>query len=427
MKKIIFILVAFIATSAFAQSPEALQKKLDKNNLAIADAKKSVVAATWVERANIYFDMATVHTSKLVPNVTLEQLSSMIGKPQTSESVTISGTEFIKNDYPDFVVYTDPTSGMIVSWVAKQGDELQNLNLSFDALIKLKALSEKDFTAKGAPVGERLKNEYTRAGLAQYNLDNKAQAADYFVGAAKVSELLGKIDTLVLYYAGLAFTESKDYDKGIEVLDKMLSLGSDQDGNVYMYLANCYQGKKDIDKAIKTLELGFQKNPNNASLLSTLINIYLANDIDPQKLITIIKKAEELDPKNSSLFLVEGTVWDKLGDFAKAEVALKTAISMDDKNFYGYYNLGLVYARRGDALIEKAKALDLNDQKNYDILVKEATDAYSLSIVELEKAHNIDKTEKSTIEMLRQMYFQKRDSGEEYVQRHKYFEDLSKK
>lgn len=425
MKKIIFILAAFTTLSVAAQSPETIQKKLEKNDAAIADAKKGASPATWVERANLFFEMSSAYTNKIVQGITLEQAAPMIGKPTTSTEMTISGTQFIKNEFNDFDVYTSVENQLIQFWLSKKGDELADLNNSLTSLEKLKSLSEKDFKSKGIPLCTKLTDQFSQTGRSLYSLGEAAKAAQYFGGAAKSSELAGKVDTMIIYYAGIAYTEVKDYSKALAAFDKVLTY-TDEDGMVYIYQSTCYEGLGDKDKAVKVLETGFEKNPNNANILSALINVYLKNEIDPQKLITIIQKAESLNPNDPSLFLVEGTVWDKLGDQVKAEAAFAKSIQLDNKNFNTYFNLGLIRARRGDELIAQANKLDLNDVKGYNKLVDEAMDIYGTAIQALETAHEINKTDMNTIEMLASLYFQKRDKSDEFAKRYEYFNSLKK-
>lgn len=424
MKKIILLLTAFIAVSATAQVPESIQKKLDKSNAAIADAKKSTLPATWLDRANIYFEAANAYTGKIVQGITIETAQAMVGKPLSSEPLDISGTAYVKNDFADFVIYTTADKNIIQFWTTKKVDELKELDNSVESLAKMKSLSEKDFNSKGVALCDKLTAQFSQSGRTYYSLSDPAKAADFFVGASKSSELSGKVDTLAFYYAGIAYTDAKEWDKAQAAFEKVLTYGTDEDGMVYIYLSTCAEGKKDMTNAVKVLETGFEKNPNNANILSALINVYLKNDIDPQKLISIIQKAESLDPKNASLYLVEGTVWDKLNDNEKAEAAFAKSLELDSKNFNTYFNLGLVRARRGDAVVEKANKLDLNDVQGYNKLVDEATAIYDSAISALEKAFELNSTDKNTIEMLRTLYFIKRDQSPEFGAKYEKFDAL---
>lgn len=427
MKKIIFILAGFIALSATAQNPEAIQKKIDKNDISITDPKKMNSGSTWVDRANLFIELSNAYTSKIVQGITLDQAIPMIGKPLSEAPAEVGSNKFIKYEYENFAIYTTADTKVIQFWIAKKGDELSALNNSYESLVKLKSVSEKDFNSKGILICDKLTSQFSQNGRTYYSLGDIAKAAAYFEGAAKTSELSGKIDTMVVYYAGIALTEAKEYQKALAAFDKVLACGVDEGGMVYIYLSSCYEGIKDDTKAVQILETGFEKNPNNANILSALINIYLKNEIDPQKLISIIQKAESLDPKNASLYLVEGTVWDKIGDAAKAEEAFAKSIAIDGKNFNTFFNLGLLRARRGDDIANKANKLDINDVKGYNTLIDEALAIYSLAIEALEKAHELDAADSNTIDLLTSLYFQRRDKDDASTKRYEYFKALKGK
>lgn len=425
MKKLFLLIAAFAALSAAAQNPEALQKKIEKNNAAIVDAKKSTSPSTWLERANIYFDMANVYTSKIVQGISMEQATPIIGKPVSSEVVTISGEQYNKHHYDNFIVYASADQDVVQFWSSKKSDELSDLNAAVEALVKMKELSAKDFTSKGVPVCEKLKAQYSQVAMTNYNLGDKAKAAQFFEGAVKTSDLMGKVDTMLVYYSGIALCESGQYDKALPVFDKLLAYGDDQKGMVYLYMSMCYENMKQLDKAVNVLETGFEKVPGNVSLISALINIYLTNNLDAQKLVEMVQKAQKLAPDNASLLMVEGTVWNKLGNVEKAEEALRKAIAMDPTSYEAHYNLGLIFAIAGDAVREKANKMDINDSKGYAAAVAEMEKYYDKAIDVLEKTHEIKKDDMTTVELLRQLYYIKRDKDPKFMERYEYYNKIA--
>lgn len=425
MKKFFLLIAAFAALSAAAQNPEALQKKIEKNNAAIADAKKSTSPSTWLERANIFLDMANVYTNKIVQGIAMEQANSIIGKPTSSEVVVISDVQYNKHEYDNFIVYASADQDLIQFWSSKKGNEYSALNSALESLTKMKELNAKDFKTKGTPVSERLKSQYSQIGMTSYNLGEKAKAAQFFEGSVKTSELMGQVDTMLVYYSGVALCEAGQFDKALPIFDKLLAYGDDQNGMAYLYMSMCYENMKQIDKAAAILETGFEKVPTNVSLISALINIYLNNNLDSKKLVEMVKKAQTLDPKNASLYMVEGTVWNKMGDVEKAEEALRKAIAMDANSYEAHYNLGLIFAIAGDAVRENANKLDLNDTKGYDAAVAEMEKYYDKAIDVLEKTHELKKDDMTTVELLRQLYYIKRDKDAKFMERYKYFNDLA--
>lgn len=426
MKQILLLLAAFIAVSANAQNADALQKRLEKNNAAIADAKKGSAPGTWFDRASIYYDIANAPTSKLIQGLTMVQASANIGKPLSTEPTTIAGIEYVKNDFAEVIVYSTAKDGVIQFWVAKKGDELDTFNKSIESLAKMKQISEKDFNGKGAILSKSISDQLTNDGRTQYSLGNPSKAAQYFESAVKSSELRGVVDTTTIYFAGLAYVEAKEWSKAIVPLDKVLAYGFNEGGNINIAVASCYENLDQPEKAMKILEESFSAFPNNSNVMGSLINIYLKNKIDPQKLIPIIHKAQSLDTKNASLYMVEGSVWDMLKDTEKAEEAFGKSIELDPENFKTYFNLALIRAQQGDALVLKARDTDINDNATYNKLIDQSAAIFSKSIDAFEKAHALNPDDQNTIEMLKSLYYQRRDKSDENNKKYEHYEQLLK-
>lgn len=427
MKKVFLILAACITLAATAQTKEieALQKRHEKSNQSIADPKKAETTATWIERAGVLIDMANAYTGKLIAGFTVDQVTPMVGSPESTEDVTLGGVKYSKYIYPNFDFYTNE-NGEIMFWNSKKSLIEQPLEQAMQCLIKAKQINEKEFSSKGIIMASKLQNQFQTDGMASYSMQQPKISAELFANAAEVAALTGDLDTTMLYYSGISYFESEQYEKAITQLDKVLATGNDQDGSLYYYLSVAEDRLGNKDKALALLEKGFEKYPSNTTLITGMINLYISADKDPKKLIEIIQTAQKLDPSNVSLYLTEGSIWDKLNDGEKAEEAFVKAIAKDTTNFNSYFNVGIIRARKGDALVEKASALDVNDVAGYNALIEQAIPFYNGSIEVLEKAHKLDTTNKSAIEMLRSLYYPKRDENPTMAERYTYFDNLYK-
>lgn len=428
MKKLLLVLAAVgtLTVSAQNKDVEALQKRLEKSDAALADAKKGSSASTWVDRANLMIDMANVYTSSLIAGFPVEATIKAVGEPTSKEELEVAGTKLVKYDYPTFFFFASP-EGQVQFWSAKQEMLPDALYKAIEYLDKAKNLSDKDFKSKGIPVAQKLQNQFTQDGMSLYSQGRQLEASKLFTGANSAANLRGAIDTTMIYYAGITAFEGGDYPNALANFDKVVSLGEEKDGMIYYYISSSQEKAGDKVKAVETLEKAFAKYPNNQTIMSGLINIYMLTDQEPSKLIDLVKKAQSVDPQNASLFLVEGTIWDKLGDLTKAEEAFAKSIALNDQNFGTFYNLAITRAKAGDALVEKAGKLDINDQKGYDDLIAQAVELYTKSIDAFEKAHALDATEKSTIEMLRTLYFQKRDDSPEMMAKYQHYDEIYQK
>lgn len=424
MKKLLILAAAVLSLSSVAQNKDevAITKRLTKNDMAVADAKKTLQASTYLDRASIYIDAASIYTNKFIAgfDAKLLDLGDSIALP---ENVVLAGRNMSKRQYPNVNIYVSD-DGILQYWEATKDFMPGALDKALENLTKTKSIDPKFFSNRAESVAGRLYNQYQTDGMNAYNLGKPAVAAKLFDGSYYTKELIGKVDTVSLYYAGVAYQESGDYKKSLERFEKALSFNYTDKGTVYYYIGACQEELGEKEKAIETFEAGFAKYPENQAILSGLINIYLETNKNADKLIEIVKKAQSLDPKNVSLYVVEGTVWDKLGNREKSEQAMDKAISIDPKNFTVFYNYGVLKIMQSDAIVTEANKLDVNDKVNYDRLIKESIDLQKIAIEKLEKAHEIDPNNDMAIDLLRQLYFPRRDDSPKMLERFNYFKSI---
>ncbi|MFI3295156.1 MAG: tetratricopeptide repeat protein [Rikenellaceae bacterium] len=430
MKKFILLASAMFAlTAASAQDKEVvkIEKSLEKSDLAIADAKKATLATTWIDRGNLFIDMANVYTKSLIQGFGLTQIQSAIGAPKSTEAVEFKGVQYNLNEFDKFDVYTNSGDNMIAFWLVNEYPIETPLESAYESLVKAKELSSKEFegAGKGSIAAGRLQAIYQADGMAHYSLDNSEDAAELFLKSFEVGELTDSFDTVFLYYAGICFYESAHYAKAISALDKVFAAGSDQEGMVYYYMADSYSQLGDTQKAIDLLEEGFAKYPTDNTIMGTLINVYMTSKQDPSKIVEVIKAAQELDPSNTSLYMVESTIYNEMGDSEKAYAVLDKVINEIDPAYFGaYYNYAIMKVLDAQALNEEAAKLDLNDVKGYNDMMDQIIALQAEAIEILEKAHEIEKENVAVIELLKQLYFPRRDE-EGAKERYEYFDALS--
>lgn len=127
------------------------------------------------------------------------------------------------------------------------------------------------------------------------------------------------------------------------------------------------------------------KYPTNNELVTRLIDLYVLSKRSPDKVVAMLDKAKALDSTNVQLYLMEGSLWEQMGESEKAEAAFLKSTEIDPKNHVGYMNAGIMKARKGDALVEQANKLDINDVKGYNALIEQAIPYYDGAIELLEK------------------------------------------
>lgn len=317
-------------------------------------------------------------------------------------------------------------NGSVAFWNTKNEFRPGALNGAYEALKKAYEIDPSTFSSKGYIVGTNLLNQFNTNGMNLYNLDKKAEAADLFVKAAETNQMLGTVDSVMIYYAGVAYNEAGQYDKALEYLNKAREIGYDQQGGVDSYIAYIQQQQGKTEDAIATLEAATVKYPANNQLITQLIDLYVQTKRSPDKVVDMLDKAKELDPDNGALYMLEGSLWEQMGESDKAEAAFLEATKVDPNNSIGYMNAGIMKARKGDKFIEQAQKLDINDVKGYNALIDQAIPLYDSAIELLEKAHELSPKDASVVNLLKSLYYQKKDEDAAAEAKFKHYNDLSK-
>jgi len=254
-----------------------------------------------------------------------------------------------------------------------------------------------------------LANIFVNKGIDAYQkTKDYEKALKYFKNSLFVSGMSGKIDTPVIYYAGLAAHKAKKFDEAKEMFETCikLSYGADkkEKANNYYYLADVYRLKGDTAKFIETLKKGIEKYPNdNTVLVVELINHYLST-----KQVTEAKNYLEIaiknDPNNPTYHFALGTIYDSNDkNYEKAIECYTKAIQINPDNFDYQYNLGALYFNQAADFYNQAN--NEPDNKKYQALKAQGNEKMKLSMPYLEKAHELNPKDLPTIESLKNGYY----------------------
>ncbi|WP_298064372.1 tetratricopeptide repeat protein [uncultured Rikenella sp.] len=429
MKKLFLILAAAATTlGASSQTKELdnLNKRLTKSDESIADPKKAGAVNTWIERADALLAASNAYTKELIAGFSIEQSLNLIAdEPEEIVEVEIGGEAHKKYVFENYDIYVDG-NGSVAFWNTKNEFRPGALNGAFDALKKAYEIDPNVFSSKGYIVGTNLLNQFNTNGMNLYKLDKKTEAADLFAKAAETNQMLGTVDSVMIYYAGVAYNEGGEYDKALTYLNKAREIGYDQQGGVDSYIAYIQQQQGKLEEAIATLEAATVKYPTNNQLVTQLIDLYVQTKRSPDKVVAMLAKAKELDPNNGALYMLEGSLWEQMGEADKAEAAFLEATKVDPSNPIGYMNAGIMQARKGDKLIEQAQKLDINDVKGYNALIDQAIPFYDSAIGLLEKAHELNPKDATIVDLLKSLYYQKKNDDPAAEAKFKHYYELSK-
>ncbi|MFA6335326.1 MAG: tetratricopeptide repeat protein [Bacteroidales bacterium] len=422
MKNLLIALALLFSVQLVAQPKEVTDalKAFEKAKKESLDAKKSANPATWIKLAGIYTSIYDAPIKSIWTGATRMEVKLVLKDQRiiNTETKKINDQSFSVDSYEDKDLYYGE-DGTLAAWkVTKKYMEGDLLGEAFAALSKATELDTKAIKSK--EISDQiivLKSRYQSEAMSAYALGEYKNATDNFEAAINAGshQLLKQVDTVIMYYAGLTANISKDYERAIKYFEMAIKNGYDAKGDAYSYLAEAYKNLKETDKAKEILIAGFTKYPTNQSILVSLINAYLESNDDPKKVLEFIKKAQENEPSNASLYYAEGNVWKNLKEVDKAIACYNKAVEADPNYYFGTFAIGAAYYDR--AVDIQTKASDESDDAKYEAMVKQLEENLMAAIKPFEScfATSTDDEVKAVVaEYLKNIYFRFREKGPEY-------------
>ena len=267
------------ALKDLAKAKEAISKKND--------------AATWIKLGNAYADCFDAPINGLFLNNSAQQTALLLkgAVKLASEQKEVNGKMYNVDTYIDKEVYYDQNGVLKGYKVLKPlaEDALKNCLEAYDKAAELGAAA-KDLQ----PLYVALAKRHWDAAMVAYNMQDYTDASkefelSYLINGRPAVEAL---DTNALIYAGIASVLGKDSKRSISLFEKCVDLNI-ADGDIIAMLADSYKAQGDTTKWKEMLSKGFERFPTNQGILVSLINTYLETNDDPEKIIVVLKKAQE--------------------------------------------------------------------------------------------------------------------------------------
>jgi len=285
------------------------------------------------------------------------------------------------------------------------------LTVAYDSYMKALQLDDKDRFSKSVKIKLTLLiGDLTNQAVAGFNEEAYEKAMKSFEQIMAIeqtpvykAEDPNAVDTVIIFNAGLAAYNAKQYDKAIEYY-KQAAKYKYNGAKTYSLIANSYFQKKDTVGALQVLQDGLKEYSDNGILLVEVINVYLnANKIDAAMKYLDIAIAQ--DPKNASYFFAQGTLYDKLQKPEEAATSYLKAIEYKEDYFDAYYNLGALYYNKGVKQVDVANLVPSSQPDKYEEEKNKADIEFKKAIPYMEKAHEINPTDKFTLESLKTLYY----------------------
>ena len=430
MKKILTIL-ALAASMQLANAQQGSVKSVsaakaayDKAAAAVENAKQNTKTATWIKYGQTLLDAYNAPAGAAWLGMSRQDLTLLGGgeKPVSEEQVTLGGKEYTKVAFANKNLYFAADGVLNIIEVTQPVVE-NALEKAVEAYTKAAELDDKGQKTK--EINAALKtvvSKYIDEAYNSYTFGDYSKASVLFEKAANLSEskLIGETNDDAVYNAAFTAWSAGELERAKSLFERCLSTGNQgEGGEVYAKLADIAEKLGDNVARKNYLEEGFSKNPESQSILVGLINYYLSSKEDTTRLFELLDQAKKNDPKNASLYYVEGNIHNQLGNGDKAVEAYNKCAEIDPNYEHGYIGLGLYYYNLAVDLQEKASQ-EVDDAK-YMALLGEFETALKACIEPFEKAFEITKTPDTKVgvaEYLKNACYRFRTTSAEYQEKY---------
>lgn len=413
-----------VALTAGAQNKDQLLSNISKAESATLNAKKATNPNTWIKYGDAFMDAYNaLFGDQWIGISKTEAMLLGGGKPVSQEQVELNGMVYTLEHYDVRDLYYNPNGVLDVVIITTPLYEDKDLLVEArEAYLKAAEVDAKGSKTKViAETLSSLRDKFVNDAMSYYTLGDMSKAAYYFEQALPCYDnpVVNKVDSMIVYYTGVAYNAAGNNDKAREYFEKCISIGYDQNGDVASILADICMKNGETELAKKYLNDAFAKYPSSQSVLVSLINIYMETKDDPQKILDLIHSAQKNEPDNASLVYAEGNVYFNLGDVDNAVKCYYRSVEIDPNYVFGVYAVGNTYYEQAVKISEEINALDINDIEGYERLMGELEKYLELAIDPFEKAFAM--TEDREIKVaaasyLKEIYFRFRTKDTKYAE-----------
>jgi len=389
----------------------SLEKQLEKSAEQVEHPKKGLKPKTWIKRGELLQKAFDIDLEYLTDGIDKVQFRLYYKDPlETLEETLEDGTkkETLKYERMDYIF----ENGRLSYWIRKKSMVEDPLNKAFD--VYLKAL---DLDGEGKYISDiqenltSLKNQFKRAGINAYFLEDSDEAMADFEMVNKINDLdmfSGVVDTTMIQYTGIMAREVGDYEKAIKYYKKLTELDFGGPAT-YFNIKSDYLQMEDTTGAISIMEAAFNKYPDSLNVIANLVDIYIKGNQIEQGLETINKSIEKF-PERGELLYWKGRLLLNSDHEDKIDEALEVydkAVKLNSDLFYVYYDIGLIKFLQGQDIFSQA-GLE-KDMKRREQINKIATEKYEEAIPNVQKALDMSgdniTIKSESLDILKRIYY----------------------
>lgn len=203
------------------------------------------------------------------------------------------------------------------------------------------------------------------------------------------------------YYAAIFAVQAERHEDAVALLEELKN-GDYEAISVNQFLYQEYVALKDTAKFITTLQEAIVRFPAEPWFLQNLINYYIYSGQE-QTAVDYLAQAIEREPNVAQYHLIKGNLNDNLGHYDEAMQDFDNALAIDPTLADAVAGKGRVYYNQAVKLNEAAAMI--SDNKAYKKALEEMNAVFKKSLPYFEKAHEMDPTERSYMQILKSLYY----------------------
>ena len=282
-------------------------------------------------------------------------------------------------------------------------------------------VEELDIKGKyGKKLGTQYKNlyiDYQNYGIEEFNANNFTEAYEAFETTIAIGQnkyykaTVGeKVDTVMMYFAGLAAHQAEDYVNAEKYYKALLPYDFKAE-NVYEMLSNVLKLQNKEDEAVKVMVEGIKKFPNNNYMLVEMINYYLDSE-NPADAIPYLDEAIAVNPTSTVFIRSKANIYDKIKNYDEAVKLYNDVLAIDPNDFFSIYSIGVIELEKVNEYNKQVN--DIADFKKYEVAMKDVYKKYQDVVVYFEKAHQIQPDDRNTMITMKEIYYKLRNIDSKY-------------
>lgn len=432
-----FITLVIIATAVLSMNaqdgttvvllnPNTVQKKVDKINEDIQDAKKGAKAATWQKRGDLYQDVFNIGLEQTSEGMDSKMLTLFYKEPKSIETENMDDGSLKETYIYDFMKYVF-VNDALQSWERINPIHEDPLRVAVDSYIKARELDTKgslDIKIKENLIA--VKDLLKRDGVNDYYSDDYKGALASFEDVLEINDMdlfAGEMDTTMVQYSGIISREiagktndNELYKKAIGYYKQLADV--DFGGpNTYLQIKMDYYSLGDTLAALEILKEAYTKYPDSIDIVANVANTYIElKQIDEG--LVFMESVIAKNPNVAEFYYWQGRMLinkEEIEFVDKAIASYNKAGELDPSIYYVWYDLGYIYYLQGADFYDRSA--EEKDDAIRAKLIELGKEKYMSAIPVLEKAYkmnDINTTVKfETLDLLQRVYY-KEQMTEDY-------------